>query len=147
MSIKLMGFALAALAIMGVVAGGYTHYRNVLADRDAAIRRADLEAIGRAEAEQGLDMYKEHAEILTRAVIDDAKFKQAARQEIEAKDERLARHDFEKIAKRDPGHLETAVNRGTADVFRLFEEATAVDPGDGGAAAADSPAAAQPDPN
>lgn len=147
MNIKLILVGLAALAIVTAMTFGYTHYRNVLAEKEALAAELNLKIIENAEISESRDMFKEHSEILQRALISNAEESRKSRESDTARKEKVARHvpNFERIAKRDKQKLADAVNRGTADIFRLLEQATAIDPGDGGAAAAGSPAPAGPD--
>ena len=143
MNIKLILAGLATAAIVTTIAFGYTHYRNVLAEREALAAELNLKIIENATITESRDMFREHSEILQRALITNAEESRTSRADDKARKEKVAKHvpNFERIAKRDKQKLADAVNRGTADIFRLFEKASAVDAGGRGAPAPDSPAA------
>jgi len=145
MNIKLILAGLAAAAIVTTITFGYTHYRNVLAEREALAAELNLKIIENAEIAESRDAYQKHAEQLAIALMENTDVAQAAQREVDQLNEKLAKHDLEKLARAKPRLVERIVNRGTIDVFRMFEQATATDPGDSGAAAADSPAEAEAD--
>lgn len=145
MSIKMMAFGLAALAIVSVVGIGYTHYRNVLADRATVVAERDALVVDNASLAASRDSYKEQSEALARAMNDMADAAIAAQNEVEDLNEKLRKHDIAKLAKAKPGLVERRINRGTADVFGMFAAATATGDDRGGSTAPDNPAAPQAD--
>ena len=134
------------IAVVGVIVaagiGAFVYVRGLQADRDAALLEAQAKAISLAEMTESRDMFKEHSEILSRAIVENAKASHVIEAERNELIERVERHvpNFEKIAKRDADKLRDAVNRGTADVFRMFEEATGSGSGNGGTTAPGNPA-------
>jgi hypothetical protein len=54
----------------------------------------------------------------------------AAEMELERLQDVQRSHDLEALAKARPGLIERRINDGTARVFGMFEDATAVDSGD-----------------
>lgn len=138
MSIKMMAFGLAALAILSVVGVGYTHYRNVLAERESALAERDQLAIANAGLEASRDAFRQQAESARRAMDDLTATAAEARIEVDNLNEKLRKHDLEKLAKAKPGLVERRINRGTAGVLGMFESATAPGNGGGGSPAPDN---------
>ena len=129
-------------AVIAAAGVAFVYVRGLQADRDAALLEAQAKAISLAEMTESRDMFKEHSEILSRAIVENAKASHVIEAERNELIERVERHvpNFEKIAKRDADKLRDAVNRGTADVFRMFEEATGSGSGNGGTTAPGNPA-------
>ena len=140
MSIKMMAFGLAALAILSVVGVGATHYFNVLAEREAALAERDMLVIENAGLSASRDAFEEQAEALSAAMVDMAAAAAVAEKEVDQLNEKFRKHDLAKLAKAKPGLIERRINRGTANVLGMFVAATA--PGDdhGGGAATDNAA-------
>ena len=146
MSIKMMAFGLAALAILSVVGVGYTHYRNVLAEREAALAERDMLTIENAGLAASRDAFEEQAETLQEAMVDMTAAAAQAELEVDQLNETLRKHDLAKLAKAKPGLIERRINRGTADVLGMFVAATApAGDGSGGSSAEDNPAAPSAD--
>lgn len=141
MSIKMMAFGLAALAILSVVGVGYTHYRNVLAEREAALAERDLLVIENAGLVESRDAFKGQTEALQSAMVSMAIATGKAEQEVDQLNEKYRKHDLAKLAKAKPGLVERRINRGTADVLGMFVAATATSDNSGGGPAPDNPAA------
>lgn len=141
MSIKMMAFGLAALAILSIVGVGYTHYRNVLAEREAALAERDLLVIENAGLAASRDAFEEQAEALSAAMNEMVDVAVEAEDEVERLHEMFRKHDMAKLTKGRAGMLTTRINRGTAAVLGMFVDATAASDDSGGEPAADNPAA------
>ena len=121
-STKIMVFALAALFISGVVYGGYRYVENLQQEnRILASNNATLEA---SEASLKLTLETTKLEIdrvnKERDELNDELNK--AREKMQRMVKLFSDHDFANLVDKKPGLIQNRINKGTAKVFKEFEE-------------------------
>ncbi len=116
------------VAIGLVVMFGYMHYTSLLNELDnLKIKNKNLDLAYQSEREVNkqfksaiVEWKDSNAEILETAK-ELRQVSIGANKEVRKLNDIFAKHDIEKLASRKPGLIETRLNNGTADAFRMLE--------------------------
>ena len=126
------GVKMALLAALVAAAGlFYWHYTTVKSERDAALAQVGALQVENKVQDATIDALEanikewEAAQERMQATLDALATAQteATAQQRKLNDV-LSKHDLSALSVAKPGLLERRINRGTADVFRMFECAT-----------------------
>lgn len=119
--------ALVAAVVMGALLLGYNHYNNMLADLMAVQSELSLKKVENTLLSEAKESWKLQAEVLSQAMTEMAETEAESEIEIERLTDVQRDHDIGVLAEGRPGLIERRVNRGTARIFRMFEDVTAAD--------------------
>lgn len=121
----------AIILFVVLVISAYSHYNSVVSERDLlAQNNAVLEDAYTSEKEASkklqalLDKAYEKFDTFEETLEDFALNQNNARKELEVLNGKFRNHDLEELAKRKPGLIESRLNSGTVDAFRLLEKST-----------------------
>jgi uncharacterized coiled-coil protein SlyX len=134
------GIKMALLAALVAAAGMfYWHYTSVKSERDAALAHVGALKVENQVQDATIDALEENiaeweaAQERMQATLDALATAQAKATEQQRKlNDVLSKHDLGALSVAKPGLLERRINRGTADVFRMFECASGGCPDDPG---------------
>lgn len=132
-SFKLIAIGLAALFIAAVVGAGYRYVTvmqetiRVLEANNAKLETAVDQQKGAITAlETTIQERDARAESFAQTLADLAERQTRNRAELDQLNSTLAKHDLERLADEKPQLVETRINRGTRDVIRLLNAASAI---------------------
>ena len=147
---KIGAGALIGVALVTAIALSYRHYTGLIDDKteltakvgtleqDVAREKARADAF-----ELTIDKWDEAAAVQAGALDRFSNVQREAGETTRKLTDVLSKHDLGALARSKPGLIQTRINAGTADAFRLLEQSTgAAPPGGAQAAPAARPAKA-----
>ncbi|ATS92228.1 hypothetical protein P9A53_gp45 [Xanthomonas phage vB_Xar_IVIA-DoCa6] len=150
-----LGYKLGAGALIGVclvtaIALSYRHYSGLVQDKVeltaqvATLEQGKAAEKARADAlDKAIDKWDDAAKIQADALDRFSTVQRDAGETTRKLTDVLSKHDLGALARSKPGLIQSRVNAGTADAFRLLEQSTGgAAPGRGQAAPAARPAQA-----
>lgn len=143
-SLKLAGAALGALFVLGALFAAYSYVdalsERLSASQTALAREQDARAASDARAD---DWKRQHDQTLARLeILSEAN--RRSNDKITALNRQISTLNIARTVDADPAGTADRLNSLNRDLNRLLERATGARDGDGGAAGAGSPAAAEP---
>jgi hypothetical protein len=128
---KVAAIGVVLFTIGGVIFAGYTHYNNILADRETAILQANTLTIKNSvqtetikQQQDVVKAWKSNVKHLQQTIDRLDKARIDATSEYNRVKDILNKHDLDKLSLAKPGLIENRINRGTAGVLRMYETTT-----------------------
>jgi hypothetical protein len=127
-----LGVKLAMLAALAVVVGlGIWYVTSLKSERDMAIARSGAletaNTVQQSTIEHQVEAISEWAESQARVQRNLDRLSEAqeeANSEARRLNDVLSKHNLTELSKAKPGLIERRINRGTTNVFRMFESET-----------------------
>jgi hypothetical protein len=120
--------------IGGVIFAGYTHYNNILDEKEEAILLANSLKVAKSVQDETIRSQKDvigiwvkHTEQLKQTIDKMDKARLEASAEANRIKDILNKHDLEKLSLAKPGLIENRINRGTSRALRMLETSTGGD--------------------
>lgn len=120
--------------IGGVIFAGYTHYNNVLDEKEAAVVLANTLKVAKSVQDETIrgqnnviGIWAKHTEHLKQTIDKMDKSRIEASAESNRLKDILNKHDLEKLSLAKPGLIENRINRGTSNALRMLETSTGRD--------------------
>lgn len=120
--------ATGALTVMGLL---YWQNSSLREDNTALVSRAagletavEIQKQTIADAVTAINAWKDQMAGFQQQLTDMAEVQEAASAETRRLNDVFAKHDLERLSLARPGLIENRINAGTADVLRMFEDAT-----------------------
>ena len=125
---RLITAGVLALAVGGTIYAGYRTIGNIIADRDAMIAENAVLTANQAALESAIDLQDATIEALQEDIARGNEIREAverdfsaAREQVQALQQRLGAHELGFLAANRPGLVENIINNATAEVSRCFE--------------------------
>lgn len=128
---RLITAGVLALAVGGTIYAGYRTMDNIIEERDRMIAENAVLKANEAALESAIDLQDATIEALQEDIERGNQIREsveqdfsAAREQVEALQERLGQHELGYLASERPGLVENIINNATDEVGRCLEIAT-----------------------
>lgn len=139
---KIGAGALIGVALVTAIALSYRHYTGLVDDKAeltakvGALEQDVAREKARADAfKLTIDKWDEAAAVQADALDQFSNAQREAGETTRKLTDVLSKHDLGALARSKPGLIQTRINAGTADAFRLLEQSTGAAPAGGAQAA------------
>lgn len=139
---KIGAGALIGVALVTAIALSYRHYTGLVDDKAALTAKVGTleQDVAREKARADafkltIDKWDEAAAVQADALDRFSNAQREAGETTRKLTDVLSKHDLGALARSKPGLIQTRINAGTADAFRLLEQSTGAAPAGGAQAA------------